>query len=117
MAQGKKVALITGANRGIGFETAKQLGEKGIIVVLGSRKLSDAEADDAKLKSEGIDALGIQLDVTKPTDRTAAAKFLDQKFGKLDILVNNAGVLISDPETSLERGVPPVNKTSRTSDE
>jgi NAD(P)-dependent dehydrogenase (short-subunit alcohol dehydrogenase family) len=92
MAQGKKVALITGANRGIGFETAKQLGEQGVTVVLGSRKLNDAEAAAAKLKSAGIDAYGIQLDVTKAADRSAAAKYLDQKFGKLDILINNAGV-------------------------
>ncbi len=92
MAQAKKVALITGANRGIGFETAKQLGEKGITVVLGSRKLSDAEAAAAKLKAQGIDAYGVKLDVTKAADRTAAAKYLDEKFGKLDVLVNNAGV-------------------------
>ena len=117
MAHGKKVALISGANRGIGLETAKQLGEKGVTVVLGSRKLSDAEAAAAKLKSQGIDAYGIQLDVTKPADRTTAAKFIEEHFGKLDILVNNAGVLVNDPETSLERGAPPVNKTSRTSDE
>jgi len=92
MAEGKKVALITGANRGLGFETAKQLGEKGVTVVLGSRKLSDAETAAAKLKAEGIDAYGIQLDVTKPADRSAAYKYLDDKFGKLDILINNAGV-------------------------
>jgi len=92
MAQAKKVALITGANRGIGFETAKQLGEKGVTVVLASRKLSDAEASAAKLKSAGIDAYAIQLDVTKPADRTAAYKFFEDKFGKLDILINNAGV-------------------------
>ncbi|MFY9940139.1 MAG: SDR family oxidoreductase [Silvibacterium sp.] len=92
MAQAKKVALITGANRGIGFETAKQLGEKGITVVLGSRKLSDAEAAAAKLKAQGIDAYSVKLDVTKAADRTAAAKYLDEKFGKLDVLVNNAGV-------------------------
>src|SRR5271156_2915101 len=92
MAQGKKVALITGANRGIGFETAKQLGEKGVTVVLGSRKLSDAEAAAAKLNAQGIDAYGVQLDVTKAADRAAATKYLDQKFGKLDILINNAGV-------------------------
>jgi NAD(P)-dependent dehydrogenase (short-subunit alcohol dehydrogenase family) len=88
----KKVALITGANRGIGFETAKQLGEQGITVVLGARKLSVAEEAAAKLKEQGIDAYGIQLDVTSPGDRVTAAKFLEDKFGKLDILINNAGV-------------------------
>jgi NAD(P)-dependent dehydrogenase (short-subunit alcohol dehydrogenase family) len=116
MAQDKKVALITGANRGIGFETARQLGEKGITVVLASRKLSDAETASAKLKMEGIDAHGIQLDITKSADRTAAVKYLGDKFGKLDILVNNAGILVSDPETDLRNGAP-ANKTSQTPDE
>jgi NAD(P)-dependent dehydrogenase (short-subunit alcohol dehydrogenase family) len=92
MAQNSKVALITGANRGLGFETAKQLGEKGVTVVLGARKLSAAEEAAAKLKAAGIDAYGIQLDVTNSADRAAAARYLDEKFGKLDILINNAGI-------------------------
>ena len=108
MAQEKKVALITGANRGIGFETAKQLGEQGVTVVLGSRKLSDAEAAAAKLKTAGVDAYGIQLDVTKAADRNAAYKFLDEKFGKLDILINNAGIAGGDFFT---------NTTSKTTEE
>jgi NAD(P)-dependent dehydrogenase (short-subunit alcohol dehydrogenase family) len=107
MAQDSKVALITGANRGIGFETAKQLGEKGVTVVVGARKLSAAEETAAKLKASGIDAYGIQLDVTSPADRVAAAKYLDAKFGKLDILINNAGISSSDGLQS---------KTAQTSD-
>ncbi len=104
----KKVALITGANRGIGFETAKQLGEKGVTVVLGSRKLSDAQAAAAKLKTAGADAHGIKLDVTSAADRKAAAKYIGDTFGKLDILINNAGV-------SSSHGFTPV--TIETSDE
>jgi NAD(P)-dependent dehydrogenase (short-subunit alcohol dehydrogenase family) len=92
MAQDKKVALITGASRGIGFETAKQLGEKGITVVVGARKLEAAEETAAKLKAQGIDAYGIQLEVTSAADRNAAARFIEERFGKLDILINNAGV-------------------------
>ena len=92
MAQDKKVALITGANRGIGLETAKQLGELGITVVVGARQLSAAESTAAALKSAGIDAYGIQLDVVNDADRKAAAAFIAEKFGKLDILINNAGV-------------------------
>ena len=92
MAQDKKIALITGANRGIGLETAKQLGELGITVVVGARKLSAAEDTAAALKSAGIDAYGIQLDVVNEADRKAAAAFVAEKFGKLDILINNAGV-------------------------
>src|SRR5271168_3291906 len=96
MSKDKKVALITGANRGIGFETAKQLGEKGVAVVVGSRKLSDAEATAAKLKTAGIDAYPVKLDVTNAADRSAAAKYIGDKFGKLDILINNAGVASSE---------------------
>jgi NAD(P)-dependent dehydrogenase (short-subunit alcohol dehydrogenase family) len=92
MAQDKKVALITGANRGIGLETAKQLGEKGITVVVAARKLESAEETAAQLKSQGIEAYGIQLDVTSAADLAAAVKYLEEKFGKLDILINNAGV-------------------------
>jgi len=88
----KKVALITGANRGLGLETAKQLGQKGIIVILAARRLSAAEDAATELTTQGIEAYGIQLDVTNAEERTAAAAYIGSKFGKLDILVNNAGV-------------------------
>ena len=95
MAQDKKVALITGANRGIGFETAKQLGEQGVTVVAGARKLGDAEKTVATLKAIGIDAYPVKLDVTSAADRSAVAQYLEKTFGKLDILINNAGVASS----------------------
>ena len=87
-----KVALITGANRGIGLETAKQLGEQGITVLVAARKLETAEETAASLKAQGIEAYPIQLEVTNPADRAAAAKHIGEKFGKLDILINNAGI-------------------------
>jgi NAD(P)-dependent dehydrogenase (short-subunit alcohol dehydrogenase family) len=90
--ENQKVALITGANRGLGFETAKQLGEQGVTVILAARQLSAAQESAEKLKQQGIDAYGVQLDVTKDDDRKAAAKYIEDKFGKLDILINNAGV-------------------------
>ncbi len=85
MAQDAKVALITGANRGIGLETAKQLGKTGVTVVVGARSLSAAEETAAQLKADGIDAYPLQLDVTSAADRTAAAKFFADKFGRLDM--------------------------------
>jgi NAD(P)-dependent dehydrogenase (short-subunit alcohol dehydrogenase family) len=88
----QKIALITGANRGLGFETAKQLGEQGVTVVLAARQLSAATEAANELKQQGIDAYGIQLDVTNVDERKAAAKYVEEKFGKLDILINNAGV-------------------------
>ena len=101
MAQDKKVALITGANRGIGLETAKQLGEQGVTVLVGARSLSAAEDTAAKLKQSGIDAYPVQLDVVNEADRKAAAKFIGEKFGKLDILMNNAGVNANTGFTSV----------------
>ena len=92
MAIDKKVALITGANRGIGLETARQLGQKNVTVVVGARTLAAAEETAAKLKSEGIDAFPVKLEVTSAADRKAAAKTVGDKFGRLDILINNAGV-------------------------
>jgi NAD(P)-dependent dehydrogenase (short-subunit alcohol dehydrogenase family) len=92
MATGKKIGLVTGANRGIGLETARQLGQKGVTVVVAARTLKSAEETAAKLKAEGIDTFPVKLDVTNAKDRDAAAKTIGDKFGKLDILVNNAGV-------------------------
>ena len=92
MSGGKRVALITGANKGIGLETARQLGKLGITVILGSRDLAKGEAAAARLRAEGIDARPLQLDVTNAADRDAAVKFFNEHFGKLDILINNAGI-------------------------
>lgn len=92
MSQSKQVALITGANKGIGFETARQLGKLGITVILGSRDLAKGEAAATKLRAEGIDVRPLKLDVTNAKDRDATVKFLERNFGKLDILINNAGI-------------------------
>src|ERR1700681_4469416 len=92
MANGKKVASVTGANRGIGFETARQLGQQGVTVIVSARAEREAAEAASELRSEGIEAEPIALDVTNAADRTAAAKFIESHYGKLDILVNNAGV-------------------------
>jgi NAD(P)-dependent dehydrogenase (short-subunit alcohol dehydrogenase family) len=92
MANEKKVALITGANKGLGLEMARQLGRAGVTVVLASRDAEKGEAAAAKLKAEGLDAEPLKLDVTNAADYPAAVSFLEEKFGHLDILINNAGV-------------------------
>ena len=88
----KKVGLITGANKGIGLEVARQLGQMGITVVVGARTLAKAEAASAKLKMEGIDAWPLKLDVTDSADIQALPGFFATHFGGLDILINNAGI-------------------------
>jgi NAD(P)-dependent dehydrogenase (short-subunit alcohol dehydrogenase family) len=87
-----KVALITGANKGLGFEMARQLGQQGVTVVLAARDAAKGEAAAAKLKGEGIHAHFVKLDVIDRADYPAAYKFLEDKFGRLDILINNAGI-------------------------
>lgn len=96
MSEAKKVALITGANRGLGLDTARKLGQQGITVLVAARELTKSEATAATLKKEGIDARAIKLDVTNPADYAAAAKSIEKDFGVLDILVNNAGIFLDN---------------------
>ena len=92
MGEQTKVALISGANKGIGLETARQLGKQGITVLIGARDLAKGEAAAAELKKEGIDAQAVKFDVVNDSDVKAAAAKIEKEYGKLDILVNNAGV-------------------------
>lgn len=94
MAQhASKVAFITGANRGIGLETAKKLGELGITLVLGVRDPDKGRAAVHQLEAAGIRAESIGYDAVDPTSADAVYEHLASRYGKLDILVNNAGML------------------------
>lgn len=90
----KRVALVTGANKGIGFEVARQLARRGSAVLLGARNEVRGREAEAKLKAEGFDAHFIRLDVDDQQTHETAAAFISDKFGKLDVLVNNAGVAL-----------------------
>jgi NAD(P)-dependent dehydrogenase (short-subunit alcohol dehydrogenase family) len=84
-----RVALVTGANKGIGYEIARRLGAGGEIAVLvGARDLERGRAAAARLG-----AVPVQLDVTDEASIAAAAKLIEREYGRLDILVNNAGIL------------------------
>lgn len=107
----KKVALITGANRGIGFETARQLGAQGIKVLVGARSAEKGLEAEAKLKNEGLDAEFVLLDVDDAATYEPAVRRIGENFGRLDILINNAGVYLDESENGVP--VPP----SRTSGE
>jgi NAD(P)-dependent dehydrogenase (short-subunit alcohol dehydrogenase family) len=105
MASTEKVALITGANKGIGFETARGLGELGIAIVLGSRDEARGRAAVESLRKKGIEKVeGVCFDVTRPDDHREIARHLEKNFGKLDILVNNAGVMLDKAEFEGEGG-------------
>jgi NAD(P)-dependent dehydrogenase (short-subunit alcohol dehydrogenase family) len=93
MADTKKIALISGGNKGIGLETGRALAKLGYAVLLGSRDVPKGEVAAKQLRAEGLDARAVKLDVTKAEDIAAVAAMIEAKFGKLDVLVNNAGVM------------------------
>lgn len=90
----KKIALVTGANKGIGFETAKQLAQQGITVIAGSRNETKGKASVQELIKLGLDVEFLKLDVDNDADLDAAYEYIDKRYGKLDILINNAGIQV-----------------------
>jgi len=89
----KKIALVTGANKGIGRQIAEQLGELGYTVLVGSRDLARGQAAAKELVADGIDAGAIQLEVTDERSTQKAADHIAQAYGRLDVLVNNAAII------------------------
>jgi NAD(P)-dependent dehydrogenase (short-subunit alcohol dehydrogenase family) len=87
--QSKRVALITGANQGVGLHVAKELVAKGLTVLVGSRNF---ERGEAAAKEIGPGAVAVQLDVTDRASIAAAAERIRKEFGRLDLLVNNAAI-------------------------
>ncbi|MBO9653385.1 MAG: SDR family oxidoreductase [Agrobacterium tumefaciens] len=85
----KRVALVTGGNKGIGLQIARDLEKNGFFVLIGSRRI---EAGEAAAEKIGADTKAIQLDVTDQASITAAAKHIRDVYGRLDVLVNNAGI-------------------------
>src|SRR6516165_10382172 len=92
----RKVALITGANKGIGLEITRQLGRAGMTVLLGARNSKQGEASAAILRAEGIDVDTIPLDLLSEETISAAAGWIAFQYGRLDVLVNNAGIVDGD---------------------
>ncbi|MEO3772625.1 SDR family oxidoreductase [Micromonospora sp. B9E7] len=93
----KKIALVTGANKGVGLATARQLAERGLTVLLGSRDAERGASAAKELADMGLPVRPVQIDVTDDASVAQAAEFVDREYGHLDALVNNAGVLIRKP--------------------
>jgi NAD(P)-dependent dehydrogenase (short-subunit alcohol dehydrogenase family) len=89
----EKIALVTGANKGIGFEVARQLAASGCSVLLGARNRALGEEAAATLQREGGDVRYFSIDLDDPATIATAAKDIDADFGHLDILVDNAGMV------------------------
>jgi NAD(P)-dependent dehydrogenase (short-subunit alcohol dehydrogenase family) len=115
MAAQQKIAFITGANKGIGLETARGLGQMDITVVLASRDEARGRTAADKLRAEGIKSIeAVRFDVTRFEDHGEIARHLEGRYGKLDILVNNAGVQLDDADFGAPEGF---NTTSTVSPE
>ncbi len=94
MSTQPKIAVVTGGNRGIGFETCRQLAKKQFQVVLTSRDEAKGKAAAEQLRAEELAVINYPLDVTSLESVEQVAQFVQAKFGRLDVLVNNAGVLL-----------------------
>jgi len=88
-----RIAVVTGANRGIGLEIVRQLAHQGLIAVLGARDLEKGKAAAATLASEGLEPPVVALDVRSPNSVRAAVAHVMDLFGRIDVLANNAAIL------------------------
>ena len=87
-----RIALVTGANKGIGFEIARQLGQEGHHILIGARDRGRGQSAVAELGSKGFSARFVQIDLTKLDTIVEAAADIEAQEGRLDILINNAGI-------------------------
>jgi NAD(P)-dependent dehydrogenase (short-subunit alcohol dehydrogenase family) len=95
MAEGeKRVALVTGASKGIGLEIAKGLAERGLTVLIGTRDAEAAASAAAQLGESGLDVAGVQLDVSDAASIARVVEMIESRWGRLDVLVNNAGISV-----------------------
>lgn len=92
MQAAKKVVLVTGANKGIGFEVARQIAKAGWTVLAGARNEESGTKAAAKLQAEGLDVHFLHIDLDAPNTATTAAETIRGQFGKLDLLINNAAI-------------------------
>jgi NAD(P)-dependent dehydrogenase (short-subunit alcohol dehydrogenase family) len=112
--ENEKIALVTGATRGIGTETVRQLAQAGVHTLLAGRKREVAVELALKLQAEGLPVEALQLDVADADSIAVAVEHVTQRHGRLDILVNNAGILVEDP--TLAPSAQPLEAWQRTFD-
>ena len=113
-ANAKRVAVVTGANKGIGLEVARQLGRLGLTVVVGARDAGRGEAAAAGLRAQGLDAETVRLDVTDGESVRTAFAAVSDRHGRLDVLVNNSGIFLdaTTPVTGIDAAT--LDRTFRT---
>ena len=96
------IALISGANKGIGLETARQFGARGFTVLAGARDEARGREAERVLRADGADATFVRLDVTSDASVRAAAAWIEREYGRLDILLNNAGIARGNPPSQTD---------------
>jgi NAD(P)-dependent dehydrogenase (short-subunit alcohol dehydrogenase family) len=106
----KKIALVTGSNKGLGFETCLQLAQLGLTVILSARDLIKGEVAAKLLADRGMDVLFYQLDVSNQNNISRIARQIEQQFGRLDILVNNAAILYDTWQKAVDADLEVVNQ-------
>jgi NAD(P)-dependent dehydrogenase (short-subunit alcohol dehydrogenase family) len=119
MNRRERIALVTGANKGIGFEVVRQLARKGFHVLLGARSEKAGQAAAEKLRTEGVkedygEITFLKIDVSKPDSIRRAAEEFSRKSDRLDALVNNAGILLDDDKDVLTMTPEIFERTLRT---
>lgn len=110
----KKIALVTGANRGLGFETCKQLSQLGVTVLLTSRDPTKGEVAAKQLIDKGLDVIFYQLDVSDRSNIKDIFTKIENQFGRLDILINNAAILYDKDQSTMKADLELVNKALTT---
>jgi NAD(P)-dependent dehydrogenase (short-subunit alcohol dehydrogenase family) len=110
----KKIALVTGGNRGIGFETCRQLSQLGLTVLMTSRDPKKGEAATKLLRDEGLDVVFCQLDVSDKDSIRHVFGITEQQFGRLDVLVNNAAILYDTFQSAIGADLEVVGKALTT---
>jgi len=110
----KKISLVTGGNRGLGFETCRQLAELGLTVILSARDISKGEKAARQLSDRGLDVVFYQLDVSNKSHIQHTANVIKQQFGRLDTLVNNAAILYDTSQSTINANLDVVNEALMT---
>jgi NAD(P)-dependent dehydrogenase (short-subunit alcohol dehydrogenase family) len=112
--EGKKIALVTGANRGLGFETCRQLARLGLTVILSARDFTKGEVAAKQLVERGLDVIFYELDVLNQNHINRITRQIEQRFGQLDVLVNNAAILYDTWQSTLNADLEVVNQALTT---
>jgi NAD(P)-dependent dehydrogenase (short-subunit alcohol dehydrogenase family) len=105
-----RIALVTGANRGLGFETCRQLAQLGLTVILSARDLTKGEVAAKQLIERGLDVMFYELDVLNQSHMNRIIRQIEQRFGRLDVLVNNAAILYDTWQSAVNAELEIVNQ-------